>query len=984
MLANFKPWSVAAAEAAEGGLNLTYAGWQEWVAELEEEACLYGEREETLAANASAAVRQRFAVARGRRMIAAGRLADLENIIGGFTTKRDVALLLGKHRERARTLWTDRNRPVAPAGCDEAQLKEAAKALNKLREAAERLRSTKDAATRQKDAAWAGAWAASLQAALPSKLAAPPVEQCKLRSVWGAAANPARRSLGEPPANVQAVSNELTRPLPAAPVDKGPARQPEAGRRAGPNGPAEQRVAEPFAPVSDAEYEAAVAAWREAGAAAEHAPLNPEQRAGGSDVLRHAQLRAAGRARGETPPQIEAAARAEGLAPATLVVGAGGTGKSAMVHALTREFARLGLGKLLVTAYTGVAAAPFGGPTLMSLFNMSLKSKSQAHVRHADQALTLTLTPTPTLTLSPTLSLTLSPTLTLTLTLALSPNPNQAQLVARRDKFAEECGHQPEAIGAIVIDEVSFIELGMFGHVDMDMRKLLGEAAAELLMGGVPLLLCGDCHQKPPPGGTPWHHTMVKVALGEGDNPLASGATSAKQRGLTLLRAAKRVELRRLMRAQGDAAFIAFQQAMRRTDAPMPVPDAFLRALRPTSAADVAADSAWRFAPVGVLAHVERDAINHAQLEAFARAFELPLVRWRLTLVDDAFADPAVRERLYEHEPNLWGYFVEGAPVHLLETIKSVRKLVNGSPALLDSLVVTNDADRRLLGEKFGGGFSTIDLAEPPHAVNVVVGGTEEAPCLWHEVPLDDLSDLLPEYAGSRQMVPILQSSNREEAECYSAYGAQQGIAQKISVKQHQYAIAFALTDFKLQGRTLPKLVLSICKRARLPWMTLSSFYVLISRVRELAGLRLLQRDEPGLSAVAQLQTDEYLHGWERGYDAATGLWDDALAAHAIRGLRSARDREKKRAAEAKKAAAEAARAERAAQAAARKAQAPAQRKRPAQQRAPGVAQAPLAPAAGKKRRYGCTACGAEDHTAAALRCPKHPKHQLFLGGSRS
>ena len=99
----------------------------------------------------------------------------------------------------------------------------------------------------------------------------------------------------------------------------------------------------------------------------------------------------------------------------------------------------------------------------------------------------------------------------------------------------------------------------------------------------------------------------------------------------------------------------------------------------------------------------------------------------------------------------------------------------------------------------------------------------------------------------------------------FSAYAAQQGIAQKVGVKQHQYAIAFALTDFKLQGRTLPKLILSVCKRARLPWMTLASFYVLVSRVRELAGLRLLQRDEAGLSAVAQLQTDEYLHGWECG-----------------------------------------------------------------------------------------------------------------------
>ena len=209
----------------------------------------------------------------------------------------------------------------------------------------------------------------------------------------------------------------------------------------------------------------------------------------------------------------------------------------------------------------------------------------------------------------------------------------------------------------------------------------------------------------------------------------------------------------------------------------------------------------------------------------------------------------------------------------------------------------------------------------------------------------------------------------------FSAYAAQQGIAQKVGVKQHQYAIAFALTDFKLQGRTLPKLILSVCKRARLPWMTLASFYVLVSRVRELAGLRLLQRDEAGLSAVAQLQTDEYLHGWECGYDA-TGLWDDELAARAIRGLRSARDRAKKVAAEAKKAAAEAARAQRTAQAAGRRAQAAAKRKRPAQQCVP------LAPAAanGAKRRRCCTACGAEGHTAAARRCPKHPRYMRGTG----
>lgn len=77
----------------------------------------------------------------------------------------------------------------------------------------------------------------------------------------------------------------------------------------------------------------------------------------------------------------------------------------------------------------------------------------------------------------------------------------------------------------------------------------------------------------------PWHKAMVHVAFGEGENPLKSGATSAKQWALNLLRSAPLVELKRLMRA----AFIEFQKQMRHTDVAQPVPGAFLKALRTVS-----------------------------------------------------------------------------------------------------------------------------------------------------------------------------------------------------------------------------------------------------------------------------------------------------------------------------------------------------------------------------------------------------------------
>ena len=152
-------------------------------------------------------------------------------------------------------------------------------------------------------------------------------------------------------------------------------------------------------------------------------------------------------------------------------------------------------------------------------------------------------------------------------------------------------------------------------------------------------------------------------------------------------------------------------------------------------------------------------------------------------------------------------------------------------------------------------------------------------------------SDEGPSYNAS-QTVPILKSPKDETADCYSMYSAQQGIARQVSVKRHSFDLAFALTDYKLQGRTLPKLIISVCRRKRLPWMTLQSFYVLVSRTTTMAGLRLLQYDEVGLDSVRKQMPDRYLYAWERGYDD-DGKWNDILAVTALRNIRNMRQMDK-------------------------------------------------------------------------------------------
>jgi hypothetical protein len=108
-------------------------------------------------------------------------------------------------------------------------------------------------------------------------------------------------------------------------------------------------------------------------------------------------------------------------------------------------------------------------------------------------------------------------------------------------------------------------------------------------------------------------------------------------------------------------------------------------------------------------------------------------------MVDYSAFEPGVRDEMYNHDPNLRMYFVEGVPVLLCDTISSVRMLVNGSPGLLDSLTITNPADLALIERAYNAGYNngvTCTLDETPLAVNGVVGGTANKPMLWHQVLL--------------------------------------------------------------------------------------------------------------------------------------------------------------------------------------------------------------------------------------------------------
>ena len=320
------------------------------------------------------------------------------------------------------------------------------------------------------------------------------------------------------------------------------------------------------------------------------------------------------------------------------------------------------------------------------------------------------------------------------------------------------------------------------------------------------MLLAGDNMQKEPPNaqGEPWFKGLVDRANG---NPSKVRTETAEARGLDLLAGMPLYKLERLMRAQNDQQFVEWQRHMRRTDVDQPVCDEFIEKLKPLQTNDLDTDPNWAYAPIGVLSTWERDTINYSQTRNFAKTFGLPFVTWPLPIVNEETLELSKEEldRLREEEPErLSGYFVESAPCLLSKNIKAVRKLVNGTPALGDSLQFENNVVPEQLKTAYEKGtFSIITLEKPPKAINLLVGGKH---LTWHGVPLDDLSELIESDTPDAQVVPIMEGP-AEEVTLRSVAAAQFGL-DVVNVKKFTCNLAFAITDFKLQGRTLPKLIL--------------------------------------------------------------------------------------------------------------------------------------------------------------------------------
>ena len=796
-LSLFKPWS------ARDPPQLSVGAWQAWARQLEHESCARRALPNSLDAAATAA-----------RVVAHGRSCAWRHTAAGFTAVRRVSDDANRYRMRHRDEWRNTAKPVARGGsAPVAASQEAIEALQ-VREAARRRASQRPLATRLRAAARLSEWLGKM-AHGPIWGAVHAGRAAAMQAQWPAAAGPP--AVAPSLADVQAALAVNKTVLTAGVESSGGARAgtPGDGQGGGAGGVVDYSNDDEVGEMTVEQWTAAIAQWRaEEGTPP---PLEPFQRKAARVVLEATVNRK----------------RTGADAGCTLLVGAAGTGKSEVVKALRRKVQEAGCGRLVVTAYTGIASATFLGSTLLRLFNLG--SNRGSSLPGSIRLL------------------------------------GEQDLQKLRERFKAECGTDFDDVGGIVIDEVSFCSAKVLGFVESRMRQL---ARDERPWGNVPVVLAGDpAFQRSPPGGKSWSDQLVEVAMQERGWTDAN-PNSAEGAGLAALRSARRIEFTYNMRARKDKSFADDLRDSRNTASTRPFKWRLVN-IKKRSLSD---PPEFEFAPIGCLQNAECLHFNQVQMERFARAFNTPLVRWRCELAGASKREISGKdaEDLFEdEEEGLWQYFVKGMPYLLKENIQPTRGIVNGSQALAHSLVV-GDGTQLVLGEA----FEIVTLSEPPYAVNVRVGDKPGGVHRWHGECLPDLGDVVNSVVQGEQVIPITVAPVADEVDTNGLVAATRNLPEKTLVKKFPLQVAFAMTDYGLQGRTLSYLVINLCVRGSYK-MNSEAFYVLVSRCRTRSGLRCLDGDDK--DNVKVLQHTLKTHAWVRAYNAH-GVFEDARAVSAMRG----------------------------------------------------------------------------------------------------
>ena len=408
---------------------------------------------------------------------------------------------------------------------------------------------------------------------------------------------------------------------------------------------------------------------------------------------------------------------------------------------------------------------------------------------------------------------------------------NDHQLKNLRDLICSD------SLVMLILDEVSMVRPNWIAKLERRLRELTN---VNLPFGGILVILSGDFAQIGPVTGYGIPSIVIEHTkyLAKQNNKFEPEKLPLDVEGSAIIMKSTTIVLDEIVRSITDKKHTEFEKILCKGEQ-ITMDD--LRMYKVLTPEDIKNDIEWLFAPVIVTTNRERVNIIHEKAIAYAKYYNVPIIRWKCHLVDtDSLRNvPFQFDSKLGSDPCFWQYFLPNVDAYLTATINTALKLANGTRVKLISLYYNDEKEMKSLQKKIElskpGQFITLD--KPPDAVNVQ--------------PIDKICmqdcETFGIYKNKKSVIPIIRGVKTPDSKDYIVVTADNHPLQVTTRDLFCYALMFAMTVEKAQGCTLEKIIIAISENAHKQLWRYAKFLVAMSRTTTGDGIRFLMHDIPGV-----------------------------------------------------------------------------------------------------------------------------------------
>ena len=586
-------------------------------------------------------------------------------------------------------------------------------------------------------------------------------------------------------------------------------------------------------------------------------------------------------------------------APLLLITGNPGTGKSYLIETIRELMVVIRLGTVTTCSYNGIAAVNIDGSTICSLFGIIDRKGAGPRTRISAEA-----------------------------------------ILRMQEKI------QADTMTVLIIDECSTIDTKIVALLHYRLQQLTG---LDLPFGGYPVILNGDFNQLGPvlkryipadmmawalhiqrnvrstdrqqqrlPASRQSDRVPVRVSVKEmgaalkenmgkkqeakrfqwkkaviAANNMKPGSLSYE--GCNLFAEMKRFHLEEQMRASEDIPHMQFVDKLSKGEN-ISLED-ILRIQDLTEQDIDRKPEEWKYAPVLVSTNIERLSINRYKAGLWAKDHGTYVFKWKTQ--EKVHVNRPPREELddfREVNPFFWQFWVKGAPANLSHNINNDLAMVNGAPVIMHSLVIENPVEyeriRDIINRRDPPPFgSEIEILCPTVIYIAITASLDNRQISTkRQTQLQVLQSLRisgQEDDANNIIVPISKTAATDyDVYAYDTRSILFPIATVQVRDPFQYNLAFAMTVYKAQGRTIHRLVLDLTYHDNhYTRMEFAAIFVAMSRVKSSSHIRLLPHPEKTRLEAYQYLTylkpsreaAAFYHGYEETNDGGM-VWNQSTA----------------------------------------------------------------------------------------------------------